>query len=395
MAGREHEGAREEAAARLQAIADEILGHLPCPSEPCATAQHLVPGAGHPQADVVIVGEAPGASEDKVGLPFVGRAGRLLDELLEAADLQREDVFITNVVKARPPGNRDPKARRGPPPLALARGPARGPAARAARPARAATRSAASPIPPTRSPPSTGGPRARRPAPVPALPPRRRPALAAAARRAVRGRPQARRGGPRPGRRAPVSTARTAVMGDWPGPIRDPIDLLRLGLVVATVVALASGNLRGAGYLGIGALFAWAVRPVLPAPGPRPGLRPRPLGPGRGGGARPLRHLRVVRPVVHVVVPMLGAPVAYVALARAEVLPDPRDDTGLHRRRGIFIVTVALGVAIGGLWEIAEWAADGTLGLQPLGEQRRHRGRPHRRHHGIVHRRGACSCCGP
>ena len=60
-----------------------------------------------------------------------------------------------------------------------------------------------------------------------------------------------------------MSTARTAVMGDWPGPIRDPIDLLRLGLVVATVVALASGNLRGAGYLGIGALFAWAVRPVL------------------------------------------------------------------------------------------------------------------------------------
>jgi DNA polymerase len=57
----------------------------------------------------VIVGEAPGASEDKVGLPFVGRAGRLLDELLEAADLQREDVFITNVVKARPPGNRDPR----------------------------------------------------------------------------------------------------------------------------------------------------------------------------------------------------------------------------------------------------------------------------------------------
>lgn len=101
--------AREAAAARLQAIADEILGHLPCPSEPCATAQHLVPGEGDPQADVVIVGEAPGASEDKVGKPFVGRAGRLLDELLEAAGLRREDVFITNAVKARPPGNRDPK----------------------------------------------------------------------------------------------------------------------------------------------------------------------------------------------------------------------------------------------------------------------------------------------
>jgi DNA polymerase len=68
-----------------------------------------VPGEGDPQADVVIVGEAPGASEDKVGTPFVGRAGRLLDELLEAAGLRREDVFITNAVKARPPGNRDPR----------------------------------------------------------------------------------------------------------------------------------------------------------------------------------------------------------------------------------------------------------------------------------------------
>ncbi len=159
-----------------------------------------------------------------------------------------------------------------------------------------------------------------------------------------------------------MSAARTAVMGDWPGPIRDPIDLLRLGLVVATVVALASGNLRGAGYLGIGALFAWAVRPVL---------LPRVLDlafvlalwvQGAGEALGLYDTYAWFDRVVHVVVPMLGAPVAYVALARGEVLPDPRDDTGLHRRRGIFIVTVALGVAIGGVWEIAEWAADGTLG---------------------------------
>jgi DNA polymerase len=57
----------------------------------------------------MIVGEAPGASEDEQGRPFVGRAGRLLDELLAAAGLRREDVFITNVLKARPPKNRDPK----------------------------------------------------------------------------------------------------------------------------------------------------------------------------------------------------------------------------------------------------------------------------------------------
>ena len=70
----------------------------------------MVPGEGSPTADVMIVGEAPGANEDKLGRPFVGRAGRLLDELLGEAGLEREQVFITNVVKARPPGNRDPRA---------------------------------------------------------------------------------------------------------------------------------------------------------------------------------------------------------------------------------------------------------------------------------------------
>ena len=58
----------------------------------------------------MLVGEAPGATEDEQGRPFVGRAGKLLDELLAEAGLEREDVYITNVVKARPPGNRDPKA---------------------------------------------------------------------------------------------------------------------------------------------------------------------------------------------------------------------------------------------------------------------------------------------
>ena len=58
----------------------------------------------------MLVGEAPGASEDKQGRPFVGRAGKLLEQVLEAAGLEREDVYITNVVKARPPNNRDPKA---------------------------------------------------------------------------------------------------------------------------------------------------------------------------------------------------------------------------------------------------------------------------------------------
>ena len=69
-----------------------------------------MPGEGSPTAQVMLVGEAPGATEDELGRPFVGRAGRLLDELLVAAGLERAVVYITNVVKARPPGNRDPRA---------------------------------------------------------------------------------------------------------------------------------------------------------------------------------------------------------------------------------------------------------------------------------------------
>jgi uracil-DNA glycosylase len=94
----------------LDAIADEVRGHVPCGFAICEEATNLVPGEGNPDADVVFVGEAPGASEDKQGRPFVGGAGRLLDTLLAEAGLERADVFITNVVKARPPKNRDPKA---------------------------------------------------------------------------------------------------------------------------------------------------------------------------------------------------------------------------------------------------------------------------------------------
>lgn len=71
--------------------------------------KNAVPGAGNPHADVLFIGEGPGFHENEQGLPFVGAAGKFLDELLADAHLQREDVFITNVVKCRPPGNRDPQ----------------------------------------------------------------------------------------------------------------------------------------------------------------------------------------------------------------------------------------------------------------------------------------------
>src|SRR3954454_23581658 len=99
-----------DAASALFAIADEVRTHRDCGFEVCAGCTNFVPGEGSPGAEVVIVGEAPGATEDAEGRPFVGRAGRLLDEVLLEAGLSRPDVWITNVVKARPPKNRDPRA---------------------------------------------------------------------------------------------------------------------------------------------------------------------------------------------------------------------------------------------------------------------------------------------
>jgi DNA polymerase len=92
--------------AELEAIAQEVRTCTDC--ELCRGRTNAVPGVGDPHARVMLIGEGPGFNEDKVGLPFVGQAGKLLTELLEHAGLTREDVFITNVVKCRPPGNRDP-----------------------------------------------------------------------------------------------------------------------------------------------------------------------------------------------------------------------------------------------------------------------------------------------
>jgi DNA polymerase len=74
------------------------------------TGRHqIVFGVGNPHAELMFVGEAPGADEDEQGIPFVGRAGQLLTKIIEAIDLRREDVYIANVIKCRPPGNRNPE----------------------------------------------------------------------------------------------------------------------------------------------------------------------------------------------------------------------------------------------------------------------------------------------
>jgi len=72
------------------------------------TRKNVVFGAGNPDADIVFIGEAPGADEDRQGLPFVGRAGKLLTKMIAYMGLTREDVYIANILKCRPPGNRDP-----------------------------------------------------------------------------------------------------------------------------------------------------------------------------------------------------------------------------------------------------------------------------------------------
>jgi uracil-DNA glycosylase family 4 len=102
---------RADREARLEELANEIRAHkgAHCGFEVCETCTQLVPGVGPASASIVIVGEAPGAKEDAAGVPFVGAAGKFLDTLLAEAGVARDDVFITNVVKARPPKNRDPK----------------------------------------------------------------------------------------------------------------------------------------------------------------------------------------------------------------------------------------------------------------------------------------------
>ncbi|HLB43944.1 MAG TPA: uracil-DNA glycosylase, partial [Candidatus Limnocylindrales bacterium] len=97
---------QDERRRALDQIAAEVVVCRLCPLH--AQRTNAVPGEGHPDTEVVFVGEGPGFNEDQQGRPFVGAAGGLLNELLRAIGWKREEVFITNVVKCRPPNNRDP-----------------------------------------------------------------------------------------------------------------------------------------------------------------------------------------------------------------------------------------------------------------------------------------------
>ncbi|HET8709178.1 MAG TPA: uracil-DNA glycosylase, partial [Candidatus Saccharimonadales bacterium] len=92
---------------QLDVIKQKILDSKVCP-ELAKTATQLVFGDGSVDADIVFIGEAPGKKEDESGKPFVGAAGRFLNEMLASIGLVRDDIYITNIVKYRPPNNRDP-----------------------------------------------------------------------------------------------------------------------------------------------------------------------------------------------------------------------------------------------------------------------------------------------
>ena len=91
---------------KLKEVRDEVLACKKCPLYETRTFPMI--GQGNHQAEVVFVGEAPGFHEDKSGRPFQGPAGKVFDELLEIAEIKRKDIYITNILKCRPPGNRNP-----------------------------------------------------------------------------------------------------------------------------------------------------------------------------------------------------------------------------------------------------------------------------------------------
>ena len=98
----------EQKTAALADLAAEVTACTACKLH--STRTNTVPGAGNPDANVVFIGEAPGKNEDEQGVPFVGRSGKLLTDILKAIGFERDDVFICNILKCRPPGNRDPEA---------------------------------------------------------------------------------------------------------------------------------------------------------------------------------------------------------------------------------------------------------------------------------------------
>ncbi len=156
--------------------------------------------------------------------------------------------------------------------------------------------------------------------------------------------------------------AQHLLLGDWHPWLRDPLDLLRLALVAAAVLALLRGVDGGSLMLSAMAAAGVAVRPLL-LPRLYDLLLLLALGlQGIGEDVGAYDSLAWFDRVVHFVFPLLASGVLYVTLARLDVLPDPRSDTGWRHHLGIGIVTFALGAAFGAVWELVEWVSDAAFG---------------------------------
>src|SRR5689334_116713 len=153
---------------------------------------------------------------------------------------------------------------------------------------------------------------------------------------------------------------RTLLLGDWGRVVRDPLDVLRLGLLAATVViAVTGGHWTN---IAVSTAATIAVRPVnLPRVYDLAFILAMALT-GLGDALGLYDDFRYFDVVVHFLAPFLVSPVVYILLARLDVLPDPAERGERHHLVGVFVVTLALGLAIGALWEMFEWTADHVVG---------------------------------
>jgi hypothetical protein len=155
---------------------------------------------------------------------------------------------------------------------------------------------------------------------------------------------------------------RRLLLGDWGPLVRDPIDVLRLVFLAGSAWFAVTGDVKGVGNLLVGGVALLVARVVELPRLYDLAFTIAMILTGWGEALGLYDAISWYDNLVHFSVPLLGAPVCYIGLARLEVLPDPRDDTGLRREAGIFVVTLSLGLAIGAVWEILEWASDSVFG---------------------------------
>jgi hypothetical protein len=160
------------------------------------------------------------------------------------------------------------------------------------------------------------------------------------------------------------NTARKAVLGDWNRVVRDPLDVLRLIFLGGIVLFVVLGDIKGIGNLAIATVAVLLARAAqLPRLYDLAVIVAMAFT-GWGEALGLYDSISWYDNVVHFAVPLLTSQVLYLCLARIEVLPDLRQETLPRHHLGIFVVTFALGVAVGGLWEILEYASDNLLGSE-------------------------------